>query len=109
MNSRRKEKVHGSSSSTQKKLPHRNAQAIRDRFNKYLTKHADVKISKTPRCSWTPEEDNIVIHCYNENPTNYVDEAQKQLPHRTAQAIRGRFRRYLTKRDDVNLDKRKKH
>jgi hypothetical protein len=70
---------------------------------------SDQQISKTPRYSWTPEEDNIVIHCYNENPNNYVDEAQKKLPHRTARAIRDRFTNYLTKRDDVNLDKRKKH
>jgi hypothetical protein len=94
----------------QKKLPHRTARAIKDRFYKYLKKCVDdVKISKTPSCSWTPEEDNTLIHCYNKNPNNYVDEAQKKLPHRNAQAIRDRFNKYLTKCDDVNLHKRKKY
>ena len=71
-----------------KYLPDRSRVAIRKRWNVYLSKHYSSDTTTGTACKrWTPEEDAILIREYEKKPGRYVDEANKDLPDRSRDAI----------------------
>ena len=95
-----------------KYLSGRSRKAIRFRWSEYLSKHcsSDTTTVMTNKI-WTPEEDAILIREYEKKPGRYVDEANKDLPDRSRDAILGRWNTYLSQHyssDTVTVKTRKK-